>query len=74
MTTLSRRDLWKLRVYYAKQVLLGRGWVYWELFVYAMRRSPGVDTSTPGLCGACSAGKHEDCSNWCYCNCEFNRE
>jgi hypothetical protein len=72
VTTLSRRDLWRLRVYYAKQVLLCRGWVYWELFVYAMRRSPG-EASMPGLCGACSAGKHEDCSNWCYCNCEYNK-
>lgn len=42
MTTLSRRDLWKLRVYYAKQVLLGR-WVYWDLLVYSMRRSPGAE-------------------------------
>jgi hypothetical protein len=24
-------------------------------------------------CGACSEGRHQDCSNWCFCDCEFNR-
>jgi len=24
-------------------------------------------------CGACSAGRHQDCSNWCFCDCEHNR-
>lgn len=27
----------------------------------------------PHRCGACSAGKHVDCSNWCFCDCEHNR-
>jgi hypothetical protein len=71
VTTLSRHDLWKLRVYYAKQVLLCRGWVYWDLFLFTMRRLP--DDVRPPHCGACSAGKHEDCSGWCYCDCEYNK-
>jgi hypothetical protein len=24
-------------------------------------------------CGACRKGDHENCSNWCFCDCEFNR-
>lgn len=24
-------------------------------------------------CGACSEGRHVDCSGWCFCTCEFNR-
>lgn len=24
------------------------------------------------LCGACRKGDHENCSNWCFCDCEFN--
>jgi hypothetical protein len=24
-------------------------------------------------CGACGEGRHEDCSGWCFCTCEYNR-
>lgn len=36
---------------------------------------PTKGTVDPGpfLCGACSSGRHEDCSHWCFCDCEHNR-
>lgn len=39
----------------------------------ATKPVPVERNSKSHRCGACSAGKHEDCSGWCFCDCEHNR-
>lgn len=42
-------------------------------FIDAFKRMGTRLIGEPHRCGACSAGKHADCSNWCFCDCEHNR-